>query len=227
MINIKKHSFVLPIAALALLAIGDYVAVNALMQDYEQDLNELQQLREQDASKVKRHIQLCLVAEAISRLDYDAGVAMGGYSITKARLFYNRFQQIVESLPKKIQELKDLVSTVPVEEPIVQSISTQSLNILAINREVKAMIDNPKITADQVKQRHVYKTIRGSADRLQQDIQALSERDLALMHETLHKGARIPNRKFQIFLLAFFNAICGCFLLWLLGGLKELKVSSA
>src|SRR5277367_373283 len=132
MVHIKKSPLLLLIVALGLLGVVDYIAANVIEQGYAQDANQ-----------VKRHIQLCSLTEAISKLDYDAGVAMGGYSVTKDSLFYSRFQRISAELTKELEELRQLVSSIPEEKAACQSISELSTAILDVNRKAKSMIDEP------------------------------------------------------------------------------------
>jgi len=221
--NKTTTRLLLLLVALGLLVL-DYVVAKALLRDggatealqHDQELRALNELRKQDAMQVKRHLQLCSLAEEISQLNYDAGVAMGGYSITKDAMFSSRFEKIEEVLPKKVQELSGLVSTIPDEKDIVQSIGEQTTAMLRINKQAQALIDDPKINQEQFKGRHVYKDIRGISDRLRQQIHALRDKDLTRMDDVIHKQPagsvhkKPESRILALYCFAGVNAIFGC-----------------
>lgn len=48
-------------------------------------------------------------SSALSRLFHDAGIAMGGYALTKSPLFRERFDSIVSSIPREFKHLQKLV----------------------------------------------------------------------------------------------------------------------
>ena len=62
-------------------------------------------LRRQAEIEVQRQIRSKAIisrANTLSKLFYDAGVAMGGYSITKSPLFSDRYDKIVRQIPQDL-----------------------------------------------------------------------------------------------------------------------------
>jgi CHASE3 domain sensor protein len=215
MVNFKTSRLLIVITGLGLLAAADYVAANSL--GLCKDAIEMQQIRKQDAEQVSRHLQLSSLVDEISKLNYDAGVAMGGYSITKDAIFSTRFEKIEAELPKRVAELKHLVSKMPQEEEAAESIDKLSTRILDVNRKAKAQIDDPHLDVANFKARPLYKTLRDNSDKLQNQIQSIRQKDLAIVNKAIFTTPDTQNTGLSIFILAFSNAIFGLFLLWLLG----------
>jgi CHASE3 domain sensor protein len=102
-------------------------------------------LLQQSEVEVQRQIRSKAIisrANALSKSFYDAGVAMGGYSITKSPLFADRYDKIVRQIPLDLQELKVVVGDNRKQQLIVgrlQTITSEGVKILG---EAKAEIDN-------------------------------------------------------------------------------------
>lgn len=69
-------------------------------------LSVLMQQSELEVQKQIRSKAIITRANSLSKLFYDAGVAMGGYSITKSPLFADRYDKIVRQIPIDLAELK-------------------------------------------------------------------------------------------------------------------------
>lgn len=215
---IRKNQLPLLVGALIALGSMDYFAAASMTTSIEQSSTNLRLMHQQQMAELKKHIQLCSLTETIMSLVSDSGVAMGGYSITKDKMFSERFDKIAEVMPKKVQELKQLVTDNPSDEKLSTEAILNLTNLtLQTHRETKKLIDDPTIDVDQFRNRHVYRGVRANAEGLKTEIQNLREKDLARIEGAL--SAKVPEKNetgsFQIFLLAIFNAISGGAMTWL------------
>lgn len=111
-------------------------------------LSVLMQQSELEVQKQIRSKAIITRANSLSKLFYDAGVAMGGYSITKSPLFADRYDKIVRQIPIDLAELKSEVGDNPKQQLIVgrlQTITTKGVKLLG---EAKAEIDNDSPTSN-------------------------------------------------------------------------------
>lgn len=203
-------------AALIVLGTLDYLAARSLAVHDAPSSTASNQVQQRQLASLKAHIKLCSLSETIMTLAYDSGVAMGGYSITKDPMFSKRYDKIAEALPKRVQELKQLVADSPEEMHATEEILKLSNSILQTNSETKKLIDDPRTDVDQFKDRHAFKVLRAKADDLKAEIQNLRDKDLERAEETTQivATAQTGSGELQIFLLAIFNAICGCGIVW-------------
>ena len=114
-------------------------------------------------------------ANTLSKMFYDAGVAMGGYSITKSPLFSDRYDKIVRQIPRDLEELKSLVGDNPRQQQILKNLAVITETGLKILGEAKNAIDDNQVDVAQFRARHMYKEIRQLADRLQDELHGLTE----------------------------------------------------
>jgi PAS domain S-box-containing protein len=138
-------------------------------------LSVLLQNAETEVQRQVRSKAIISQANALSKLFYDAGVAMGGYSITKSPLFSDRYDKIVRQIPSDLVELKALVGDNEKQQAILvrlQAITSDGLKILG---EAKAAIDDNRVDVAQFRARHMYKQIRQLADQLQDELKGLTE----------------------------------------------------
>ncbi len=129
-------------------------------------------------------------ANTLSKLFYDAGVAMGGYSITKSPLFSDRYDKIVRQIPQDLNELKSLVGDNPRQQKILENLADITVTGLKILGEAKAAIDDNRVDVAQFRARHMYKEIRSLADRLQDELRGLTEDERKIERSTLKYKAR-------------------------------------
>lgn len=59
--------------------------------------------------KMMRAKEIATVSSNLSKRLYDAGVALGGLSMTKSHLFSTRFDKSIRQIPVDVTELKDLI----------------------------------------------------------------------------------------------------------------------
>lgn len=129
-------------------------------------------------------------ANTLSKLFYDAGVAMGGYSITKSPLFSDRYDKIVHQIPQDLEELSTLVGDNARQQQILQNLKKITTDGLAILTEAKAAIEDNRVDVAQFRARHMYKEIRSLADRLQDELRGLTEDERKIESE----GPEAQNR---------------------------------
>jgi len=123
-------------------------------------------------------------ANTLSKLFYDAGVAMGGYSITKSPLFSDRYDKIVHQIPQDLEELKSLVGDNSRQQQILQNLQVITVTGLKILGEAKSAIDDNRVDVAQFRARHMYKEIRSLADRLQDELRGLTEDERKIESES-------------------------------------------
>ena len=123
-------------------------------------------------------------ANTLSKLFYDAGVAMGGYSITKSPLFSDRYDKIVHQIPQDLDELKSLVGDNSRQQEILQHLQVITVTGLKILGEAKSAIDDNRVDVAQFRARHMYKEIRSLADRLQDELRGLTEDERKIESES-------------------------------------------
>jgi CHASE3 domain sensor protein len=105
-------------------------------------LSVLMQQSELEVQKQIRSKAIITRANSLSKLFYDAGVAMGGYSITKSPLFADRYDKIVRQIPIDLAELKSEVGDNPKQQLIVGRLQTITAKGVKLLGEAKAEIDN-------------------------------------------------------------------------------------
>lgn len=110
-------------------------------------LSVLMQQSELEVQKQIRSKAIITRANSLSKLFYDAGVAMGGYSITKSPLFADRYDKIVRQIPIDLAELKSEVGDNPKQQLIVGRLQTITAKGVKLLGEAKAEIDNDSPTS--------------------------------------------------------------------------------
>jgi len=129
---------------------------------------------EEEVNRQVRSKAIISQANALSKLFYDAGVAMGGYSITKSPLFSERYNKICRQIPIDLAELKKLVGDNPKQQAIIKRLEQITRDGLKILNEAKNAIDDNRVDVSQFRARHMYKQIRTLADNLQDELKGLT-----------------------------------------------------
>jgi CHASE3 domain sensor protein len=114
-------------------------------------------------------------ADLVNGLFNDAGAAVGGYSITKSKLFEARLSATAARLPVAVEELKKLTVGHPeAQEPIARIGELVKSGLLAM-AEAKAAIDANRTDVAQFRARHMYKQIRQNADQVRDELNGLTQ----------------------------------------------------
>jgi PAS domain S-box-containing protein len=147
-------------------------------------------------------------ANALSKLFYDAGVAMGGYSITKSPLFSDRYDKIVRQIPEDLTELKTLVGDNPRQQQILKNLAVITETGLKILGEAKGAIDDNQVDVAQFRARHMYKEIRSLADRLQEELHGLTEDEQKIAQQSPEASNRSRSMvKYYLVVGVIFNVL--------------------
>lgn len=147
-------------------------------------LSVLLQKAEEEVQRQVRSKAIISQANALSKLFYDAGVAMGGYSITKSPLFSDRYDKIVRQIPMDLSELSNLVGDNDKQQQILVRLKTITSDGLKILGEAKSAIDDNRVDVAQFRARHMYKQIRQLADQLQDELKGLTEDERKIENES-------------------------------------------
>lgn len=111
---------------------------------------------------------------ALSKLFNDAGVAIGGYSITKSQLFSDRYKRISEQIPLSLRELKALIGENNNQQALLGRVETTVLDGMKTLNEGRAAIDENRADVAQFRARHMYKGLRQVTDQLQSELKSLT-----------------------------------------------------
>lgn len=143
---------------------------------------------------------------ALSKLFYDAAVAMGGYSITKNDLFSERFNKIIKEIPADLKELRALEESDRVALKKLDAIDVTINDGMNLLMESKKAIDDKTIDVANVRKRHSFQKIRAFADRLQEQLKELQQ-------EPNDSSIRTQGRRTLTLLLIGFALNCASLLL--------------
>lgn len=139
---------------------------------------------EVEVQRQVRSKEIIAQANSFSKLFYDVGIAMAGYSITKSPLFSDRYDKIVRQIPQDLDNLKDLIGDNPRQQQILDNLRKITYTGLALLGEAKKAIDDNQVDVAQFRARHMYKEIRALADRLQDELRALTEDERRIEKES-------------------------------------------
>lgn len=112
----------------------------------------------------------CIV---LSKLFNDAGVAIGGYSITKTQLYLDRYKRISEQISLSLQELKTLVGENNKQRAILGRVETTILDGMKTLAEAKARVDTVTPSECQFRARPVYRIWRQDLEQLSEALNSL------------------------------------------------------
>ena len=153
-------------------------------------------------------------ANLVSRDFYNAGVAMGGYSITQSKIYEERYDEIVNGVPSRTGQLVQLVDGNQKKLQSVARIKQIVDKGLKLLGEAKHAIDDP-LYYWQFRARHTYKEIRQLADQLQDELKVLTAEDRRLLDAdpaTQHRMRTLFSHAFAFDLLLHLSAFACCLL---------------
>jgi CHASE3 domain sensor protein len=113
----------------------------------------------------------------LSKYFYDAGLAVGAYSLTRNQMFAERYNKLVAQIPVALENLHQLVDEQPKTASRFDAIKQLTQKGLAELAEDKQIVDKGQLNAltdDQGQARKAYKQIKLIADALQQELDQLS-----------------------------------------------------
>src|SRR5262245_48346209 len=81
---------------------------------------------ETEAEKQARSKAIIAQSSVLSRLFYDAGMTMSGYSITKSVLFKDRYDKTVAQIPREFSQLESLVGNNTQQQETIKHIKDKT-----------------------------------------------------------------------------------------------------
>lgn len=111
---------------------------------------------------------------AMSKSFHDAGVAIGGYSITRSPLFADRYDEISGQILNNLKELKTLIGENSNQQAVLSKIKTNTCEGLKLLADSKAAVDAYEPHGTHCGARPVYKQMRLLADQLKSDLNTLT-----------------------------------------------------
>lgn len=132
--------------------------------------------RQLDAERLEQIRARAIITESnnISKLFNDAGVAVGGYSITKSPVFADRFDKLSEQITNDLHELKELVGEGRNQQGDFGRFDATISDGMKTLAEAKSAIGDNRADVGQVRTRHMYKGLRQVTEQLQSEIKSLT-----------------------------------------------------
>jgi CHASE3 domain sensor protein len=153
-------------------------------------------------------------ANLVSKDLYEAGVAMGGYTVCKSKNFEERYKERVDDATIQTEQLRQLVGGNQEKLQSVVRIKQIIKRGIEVLDKAKHAIDDP-IYFNQFRARHMYKRIRQLADQLQDELKILTADDRAILDAdtaTQHKMRTLFCQCFQFDLLLHLGVFAFCLL---------------
>lgn len=116
-------------------------------------------------------------ANILSKLFYDAGVALGGSSITKNQMFVSRFDVIRRQIPMDMEEMKTWSKWSPREKSRVDQIKKIVDSGVQELDSASANLNEARVDVAQFQSRQAYKRIRQIADEIESVIKQINADD--------------------------------------------------
>jgi CHASE3 domain sensor protein len=201
----KLTNVMILIAAVVVLISVDAFASQAVVSQYSEDIRHL-----------IWHEKLVTCCNTVNKQVADAGVAMGGYSVTKSALYADRCEKIFGQIPKDIADLKRIAQS-PEQRVIVDDVEKNALHIITILRGTQKAIDDPNIDVAQLRSMHTFKSASEDAEHIEGQLHALCSTASAdeVTADNFPHRSRILALKVISF--AILNAVYAAFVLFLLG----------
>ncbi|MFA6209397.1 MAG: CHASE3 domain-containing protein [Candidatus Obscuribacterales bacterium] len=120
-----------------------------------------------------RDREIVVECNQVTKLFNDAGVAIGGYSISMSPMFAERYLKIAEELRSTLRHLKTLIDDSK-QQAIFARVESAALEGLKTMEQAKGAIDDSRADVGQHRSRHMYKGLREFSEELQQEMQTLT-----------------------------------------------------
>lgn len=114
-------------------------------------------------------------ANEISIMFNNAGVAMGGYSITKSQMFSSKSDQSIDNAAKLIDQLQLELKDDPTGLKKLKKVKDMFGETAKMLHEVRDIINDNRVDVAQFRARHMYKDIRSLSDDLRNYLSSLTE----------------------------------------------------
>ncbi len=132
--------------------------------------------RQMDAERLEQIRARAIITESnnISKLFNDAGVAVGGYSITKSPVFADRFDKLSEQITNDLHELKELVGEGRNQQVAFSRFDATISDGMKTLAEAKSAVGDNRADVGQLRTRHMYKGLRQVAEQVQSEVKSLT-----------------------------------------------------
>ncbi len=114
-------------------------------------------------------------ANSVSKLFYDAGIAIVVYSISKNQVLSDRYKKIALMIPQEISDLRTVVGNNEHEKQVVANISAITNSGLEILNDAKSQAETGHFDLTQANSRQMYSEIRSLAARLSTELSQLTD----------------------------------------------------
>ncbi len=141
-------------------------------------------LKESEAAtlRIMRAKEIASVSSNLSKRIYDAGVALGGLTMTRSQLFSDRFDKLIGAIPQEVTDLKDLIEQKNARQfYALMKVAELLPDTIKYMAEVRTQIMNSKETGLGRGSRGVFGKMHASAALIQQSLQVIVDenKDLA------------------------------------------------
>jgi CHASE3 domain sensor protein len=132
--------------------------------------------------RIMRAKEIATVSSNLSRRVYDAGVALGGLTMTRSQMFSDRFDKSISAIPQDVTDLKDLIEQKNARQfDALMKVAELFPDTIKHMGEVRTQIMNSKETGVVRGGRGVFGRMHASAAAIQQSLQVIVDenKDLA------------------------------------------------
>ncbi len=168
--------------------------------------------RQMDAERLEQIRARAIITEcdALSKSFHDAGVAMGGYSITRSPFFADRYNELSGQILNNLEELKALIGEDSSQQALLSKVKTNTCEGLKLQGVCKATVDAYKPYGTHCAARPEYKQMRLLADQLKSDLNALT----AVERDKVEAAKRSPSSAtILVYSLLILSALLNAFLI--------------
>ncbi len=153
---------------------------------------------EKKTVSMMRAKEITAIASDLSKHIYDAGVALGGFSVTRSKLFLNRFDKTIIEIPHEVSSLKDLIN--PEDKPqfdALARIADLLPDTIKLMDAAKIAVMEGKVGADPASFRSSFTPMNSKAQDIQDNLRVIADENKTLANAKVPDS--LPNS--QTFLL--------------------------
>lgn len=116
----------------------------------------------------------------LQRIMHDAGIAIGGYSITKNDMYGQRSSQIIDSIPDHLYKLRKLVVGNPRQQIAMQNLERETMHGLQMLRNARQSIKDSSQAQGMRRIRDLYDELRDTTNRMGEQIDSITNESRAV-----------------------------------------------
>jgi hypothetical protein len=131
--------------------------------------------------RIMRAKEIATVSSNLSKRVYDAGVALGGLTMTRSQVFSDRFDKSISAIPQDVTDLKDLIEQKNARQfDALMKVAELLPDTIKYMGEVRTQIMNSKETGLGRGGRGVFGRMHASAAAIQQSLQVIVDENKGL-----------------------------------------------